>query len=389
MEREDNKKGALPKSEVVKLLKHFYGMLTETEDIQVDIYVVESTGKTVKDVDRWHNVYQLKLNSDERYRVLKKFKDKYKILLRALSGDDVDVAHLYDYTASDSKTLRLIEPENVVAFQSILRKITTESFISSSYRKIKRLSGFVIDILLSNGERIQFIVKGQKKVVLKQNSFMFGLVKKDVKIADDDYAAIQVTIDAIYVDTDDNKLLIVKNTGKFEQLFRFYEHYKQAAEEIISELKELEIIEFENESKTMKEFFKYPTLSKRLFQLKENGVFDFFDDDGNLTDNYYRFERKVKDARKMLDDARFDVVEDQTPIKVRILDKKGLSQFITVCQGRIILFSEVGEDALQIGEVKGTVKPVKTIAEHGAQTLIQTVLDKWVSPKPKGKSASK
>jgi len=375
MEERDNKRETLSKQDTVKLLKRLYGQLTEADEMQVDVYVIESTGRTVKDVDRWHNVYQLNLEPSEMYSILKKFRDKYKTLLRALSSDDVDVAHLYDYTASDSKTLRLIEPGKVDAFQSILKKITEERFISGSYKKIKRISGFIVDITLKNGEKLQFIVKGQRKVVLKRDSFMFGLIKKDVKIADDDYASIPVNIDAIYTKTSDGEWLFVKNTTKFEQLFRFYEHYKKVAEEIISELKELEIIEFENENKTMREFFKYPTLSKRLFQLKENGVFDFFDDEGNLTDNYYRFERRIKDAKKMLDDARFEVIDSQTPIKLRILDKKGLSQLITVCQGKIILFSEVGEDKLQVGEVKGSVKPVRTIAEHG----IQTVLDNWVS----------
>ncbi|WP_054840654.1 Kiwa anti-phage protein KwaB-like domain-containing protein [Thermococcus peptonophilus] len=194
------------------------------------------------------------------------------------------------------------------------------------------------------GGRVAFFVKNRRSFILKKNSIMVGLFRKQLSIATDDYTSIPLAIDSIYFefpDSDNDGWLLVLNTRYFESFFKYYEHYKQITQETILKLKESGLIEFENEEKIMKYALSTVTIFRTLTQLQKSKFFSFITDDGIDTGSE-RYKNFVNDLLDQLDVLKakerpnLKVTEDGEHIKIKIEDKKGLKQFIEICQEKYI-----------------------------------------------------
>ncbi|WP_297548545.1 Kiwa anti-phage protein KwaB-like domain-containing protein [Thermococcus sp.] len=384
---EPEKSRVLARGQTIITLKKFYSKINEVADMTVDVYLVESTGKKTKDPRTWFRTHNLILPTSYRRKIVKLFNQKFLRVINKISKDDTDFTNFFDYNRPFSGgVVRYIEPHHVPGFGVIWNQIKQGGSKSSTSAKgVKSIVGYVLDIQFKDGGRVAFFVKNRRSFILKKNSIMVGLFKRRLSLATDDYTSIPLAIDSIYFEFPSNEdsdgWLLVLNTRYFESFFKYYEHYKQITQETISKLKDSGFIEFENEEKVMKYALSTVTIFRTLTQLQKTKFFSFITDGGIDTgsERYRNFVNDLLDQLEVLsakERPNLKVTEDGEHIKIKIEDKKGLKQFIEICQRKYIASVGKRSGVVRLYEVKGGVRELK-----------QVPLDAWLRAKPEGETA--
>ena len=383
---EPEKSRILSRGQTIITLKKFHSKISEA-DITVKVYLVESTSKRTKDPRAWFRTHNLILPTSYRRKIVKLFNQKFLRVINKISKDDTDFTNFFDYNRPFSGgVVRYIEPNQIPGFEVIWNQIKQRGSKSSTSAKgVKSIVGYVLDVQFRDGGRVAFFVKNRRSFILKKNSIMVGLFKRELSLATDDYTSIPLAIDSIYFEFPDggdvNGWLLVLNTRYFESFFKYYEHYKQITQETMSKLKSSGFIEFENEDKVMKYALSRVTIVRTLTQLQKTKFFSFITEDGIDTgsERYKNFVDDLLDQLEVLsakERPNLKVSESDGHIKVRIEDEKGLKQFIEICQRKYIASVGKRSGIVRLYEVKGGVRELKQVS-----------LDAWLRAKPEGETA--
>ena len=309
----------------------------------VDFYIIKDTQSRAKDKKRWYNVYISGYNDNARDEFLEetiKQLDNLNNKLKNgcgigdfLNPDECNGNNTNIETVGEHITL-LQNIDEIKTFSVIFNQIIQGGRPLRKYKN-EKIIGYALDINLGRLGRVIAFIKSRNIKMIKKGSLVY--IDKLIKL-ENDIILVPLKIDAIYVEYNNRKYVIILERTEFERLFKFYEYYKEKSKECLDNLTKLGIIKINPNVK--KEILNSKKYARKLTQLYESGVFNFHDENGNLIKSKHnKFIKLLKTAKnhdKLKNDIPYEIITNNGKTIIKIPSKEALIWFIKVCNKEVL-----------------------------------------------------